>query len=310
MISSFMIVGEQIVIVFALMAIGFICGKCKLINSSISKGLSSIAVNLTIPATILISFHREFDAVLLKDFLFSVAIGAVMYAVCILLSSLTIREKSEKRRNVIRSAVIFSNCAMMAMPLQSALLGSDGVFFGAAHVGLFNLIFWTYGLSIISGSDGKVDLKKALLNPCIICTFAGMLLFLFRISFPPITYTIIGHVANMNLPLCMLVIGYTISSTNIGDVLSDKWCWLAALERLIIVPVILIALLLLIGKTGTAAIATVLCIASPSAASISILAVIYGKDEKLAAGLVSVSTILSLVTLPVLAAVAQSLLAG
>ena len=309
MISSFLIVGEQIVIVFALMAIGFICGKLKIINSSISKGLSSIAVNLTIPATILMSFHRAFDAVLLKDFLFSAAIGAVMYAVCIPLSILTIREKSDKRRNVIRSAVIFCNCAMMAMPLESALLGADGVFFGAAHAGLFNLIFWTYALYIISGSSGKVDLKKALLNPCILCTFAGMILFLFNISLPKITYTIIGKVSDMNLPLSMMIIGYTISSTNIGDVLSDKWCWLAALERLVIVPMILLGLLLLIGKSGTAAITAVLTAASPAAASINILAVIYGKDEKLAAGLVSISTILSLLTLPVVAAVAQTLLA-
>ncbi|MDO5444723.1 MAG: AEC family transporter [Eubacteriales bacterium] len=308
MINSFMIVGEQIIIVFALIVVGFICGKLKIINNNISKGLSSIAVNLTIPATILMSFHREFDAVLLKDFLFSVGIGILMYLICIVLSTLTIKEKSEKRRNVIKCAVIFSNCAMMAMPLESALLGSDGVFFGAAHAGLFNLVFWTYGLYIISGSNGSLNFKKALLTPCIICTFAGMIMFLFNISLPQTTYKILEHLSNMTLPLSMMIIGYTISSTNIGDVLSDKWCWLAALERLIIVPMILLGLLLLFRKTGTAAVTAVISIASPAAASINILAVLYGKDEKLAAGLVSVSTILSLLTLPVITALAQNLL--
>lgn len=308
MVESFLIVGKEIIVVFALMAAGFLCGKLGIIDKSVSRGLSSLAVNLTIPATILMSFRRSFTVSLLKDFLFAALIAAGSYVLGILLSNLTVREKDERKRNVIRSSIIFNNCAMLAMPLQSALLGADGVFFGAAHAGMFNLFFWTYGISIISGSRENASLKKALLNPCLLCTFAGLILFLCNIQLPELFYSVTGHISDMNLPLSLMVIGYTISSTEIGSVFRDKWCWIAAAEKLIIIPLILIGILVVFGKSGTSSMSSVIAVASPAAASINILAVLYGKDEKLAAGLVSISTIASLLTLPVITAFAQTLL--
>ena len=79
-----------------------------------------------------------------------------------------VKDKEEARRRVLQFATVFSNCGYMALPLQSAILGQTGVFYGAAYIAVFNLVNWTYGLFLMGGSEVKFSIKKILINPGVI----------------------------------------------------------------------------------------------------------------------------------------------
>ncbi|MBO7422846.1 MAG: AEC family transporter, partial [Oscillospiraceae bacterium] len=121
MVESFLTIVRQVVVVFLLMAVGFAGGKKKLISDTLADGLAGIALNISIPASILLAFQREFETRLLRDFLLSVVLAAAGYVLFITIAWLTIRDEDSRRKNTLRFTAVFANCAMVALPLQSAM---------------------------------------------------------------------------------------------------------------------------------------------------------------------------------------------
>ena len=137
MLNSFLTIGEQIFIVFLLMAVGYIGGKTGLITNALADGMSLLVMNIAIPASIIMAFQREFESRLVHEFLLSIVLALLGYVLFLTVAFLTIRDKDRKRRNTLIFTAVFANCAMVALPLQSSLFGADGVFCGAVAVAMF-----------------------------------------------------------------------------------------------------------------------------------------------------------------------------
>jgi len=215
MIENILTVGQQVLILFIIIAIGFICGKTKLITESACKCITNLVLYFVTPCVIMEAFQRDFVPEMLINLGIMALCAATVHFIAIIICFAAFRDKDESRKRVLRFSVIFSNCGFMSLPLQQAILGSEGVFYGAAFVAVFNIIVWTYGIYQMSGDKTFLSPKKLIFNPGILGVVFGMILFIFSVHLPPIIATPISYMANLNTPLPMIIIGFYLSQTKL-----------------------------------------------------------------------------------------------
>lgn len=304
-LNNFITIAEQVGVVFVIVLLGFAGGKTGLFGDEASDGMANIAVSYVTPALVIMAFQREFEMALVRGFLLTFVGDLLAFFFCVILSQLTIRKGGAERNSVLRAAIIFGNIGMMALPLEQALFGSDGVFYCAASIAVFNLTFWSY-CAVTMGEKGKREwksvLKRVLLNPGILGTIVGLVFFFCSITMPRVPATAMTNLANLNMPMCMLVIGQRLSKIPLRTLFNDKGIWKTVGIRLLFVPLVMTAVLWLLGIRGPVAVCLVISVAAPTAAAVNILAITYKQDVDLAAKSVSMHTILSLITMPVLIA--------
>ena len=305
--QDFFTVAQQVAVLFILIAIGYICGKCRLIHEDASKVMADIVLYFATPCVIIQSFQRELQPELVTGLLLSMAASLGIHALTILAAVLLIRDRDEARRRVLRFGMVFSNAGYMALPLQQAVLGSEGVFYGAAYVAVFNLVIWSWGLIEMSGSTRSLSVKKLIINPGVIGLFVGALLFLGQVTLPEVIAAPVTHLANLNTPLPMLIIGFYLSGTSVRKALQDRRALLTVFLRLVVVPLIMLGLLWICGIRGTVLVAIVIATSAPVAAATTMFATKYQADTSLSVNLVSLSTLLSIVTMPLIVALAKVL---
>ena len=308
-LSNFLTIAEQVGVVFAIALLGYVGGKTGLFGDETSNGMASIAVNYVTPALVIMAFQREFEMQLIYGFLISLAGCVAGILLGVVLSHTLIRKEPPERRSVLRGTTIFGNVGMISLPLMQALFGSDGVFYCAAGIAVFNLTFWSY-CAIAMGEKGQImtTLRRALLNPCLICTFIGLIFFVGSVKVPEIPATVMNHLVNLNMPMCMLIIGQRLSKIPLRALFTEKCIWKTAFLRMVLIPAIMIAGLALLHIRGVIAICILLMVAAPGAATVNMLAITYKQDVDLAAKSVSMHTLLSLIILPMVIAVAYSVL--
>ena len=307
MLENFFTVAQNVLALFILMGAGFCCQRFKLLNEAAVKACANLVLYIATPCVIIKSCIREFDASLLTGFLVTFAVAMVNHFIVIAIAHRCFRDKDERRRRVLRFATVFSNAGYMGIPLQQAILGDEGVFYCAAYVIVFNIMVWTYGALCMSGDKRALAPKKLLFNPGIIGVSIGMVLFLLSIPVPAPLVSAIGHLATLNTPLPMIIVGYYIAQTDILAALKDKKSYLCIALRLIGVPLLALGGLLLVGVRGTLLTSCMICICAPVATATTMFSTRYERDTLLSVNLVSVSTLLAIVTMPLMVALAQYL---
>ena len=306
-LSNFLIIGQQVMVLFILIAVGFICGKKGVINEKASKVMTDIVLYIVTPCVMVSAFQREF----LTDTLIKVLIAAltalVILIASILLARLVFRTKEIARRKVLQFAVIFSNCGFMSLPLQKELLGEDGWFFGSIFVAVFNIVVWTYGLFDMSGDKKQLSVKRLALNPGIIGAVAAILLFVFSVQLPPIILQPVTHLANLNTPVPMLIIGFYLSQADFKKAFSDKGAYLAGAFRLVVIPLAAAFAMVLLKLDRTMIIAFAIACSAPTAATTTMFSAKFDRDVDLSVSVVASTTILSLLTMPLIVSLVWSI---
>ena len=304
MLQDFLTVASNVLTLFILMGVGVACAKTKLLSDGAVKALANLVLYIATPCVIIKSCIREFDPAMLRGFLIVVAVAAVNHAVLVFLARVVFRDSDENRRRVLRCATVFSNAGYMAIPLQQAILGEVGVFYCAAYIIVFNLFLWTYGLVEMSG-DARLSAKKILLNPGIIGVVVGLTLFVLPVTVPTLLTDAIGHFAALNTPIPMLIVGYYLAQTNLTSALKDGRGWLCIALRLVAVPLAALGALLLCGVRGDLLTACMICIATPVATACTMFATRFDRNPRLSVNLVSLSTLVSVGTLPLMVALTR-----
>lgn len=308
MVENFLTVLEQVVILFVLIGIGAVLGRCQLIGETGAKNLANLVMYLATPCTIILSFQRKFDRAMLANLGIALLASLLSMVLLIILSHLFYaRYRDEGKKRILRFAAVFSNCGYMCLPLQQALLGDDGVFYGAAYVAMFNLLVWSYGLVSMSGDRKEISGKKLVLNPGILSLAIGVVLFLASIKLPTVMSSPLQHLANLNTPVPMVLVGYYLSQDNLFETLRNKANYGCTALRLIAYPVISIAGMYLCGIRGTMLVTLAIAASAPAAAITTIFAAKYNQDVKTSVQIVSLSTLFSIITMPVLIALTQAI---
>lgn len=307
MLQNMLTVGEQVLILFILIAMGYTCGKTKLINSTVSSGLTNIVMYFVMPCVIINAYQRSYDPTMLKGLLLAFLAAFLCHFVSILLSRLLLHDPDKRRESVYRFAIVFSNAGFMALPLQQAVLGDMGVFYGATYITVYNLLALSYGIYTMSRDRKVLSFRGLMLNPAILSVIVGLIFFFTSFKLPHVIAAPIQYVAALNTPLPMMLIGFYLSNAKLGKVLRDKKSYWTMLLRLVISPLISLGLIMLLGIRGDVMVASLISASAPAAAFTSMFAEKYNCDIDLSVGLVSFTTLLSIITMPVIIGFVQTL---
>lgn len=303
-LNSALKIGEQVIILFILMFVGFISTKTKLITDKSISGFVNVLLYIVTPCLIINSFLSvEFTNDTIKFLLISAGCAVVSHIIGIAISFL-IRDKEETKKSVYRFGTIFSNAGYMGLPLAQAVFGNEGVFYGSVYVVVFNVIQWTYGITLYNKSGNSK--LKTLINPGTIGVIIGLPLFLLKVTLPEVIGTPLGYLSSLNTPIAMLVTGYYFALSDFRKGMGNAKMWLTISLRMIAMP--MLALLLFkygFGMSGVLLCCCVLPASAPTAVNTMVLASKYTADTDIALKLVTISTALSIITMPLILAFAQ-----
>ncbi len=305
------LVAQQVAIMLILIVVGFILTKAKLITTKGSKDISNILLTIVTPALLICAYQIDFDMSVVKDLAIAFFLAFVTHLVFIIICRFVyLKVKDEYKRKVIKFTNIYSNAGFMGIPLLAATLGSEGVLLGSAYLAMFNIIVWTHGIYLYSEDFGILSAKQLLKNPGILGVTIALLLFFFRVRLSGVIWQAVSYVADLNTPLAMILLGTYLANSNLKKAFSDVSIYGVCFTRLIVLPVIIIFLFRLLNVEYFMAISLILPAACPCAAMAAIYAQKFDFDPGYPSQIVSVTTIVSLITLPAISFVASLVLGG
>ena len=294
---------EEIIKLFVTMFMGYAVVKAGLMKSSESKSVSVIMVYLVIPCVILNAFQVEYTPDVQKGLLLACAAAVAVHILFLFLTAIL---KKPLHLDVIeRATIIYSNAGILVIPLVQELLGQEYVIYSSAYIAVQLILIWTHCKNMLCEED-KLEWKKVLLNINIISIIAGVVLFIFRIQLPSGAQDILNMMNNMIGPLGMLLAGMVIAEVPLKTVFTRKRSYLSAALRLLIYPVFVLILMKII-QTFTVIhdskqilLTVYLASITPACATVTSMAQLYDKDAAYSSSLYVLTTLLSIVTMPVM----------
>lgn len=304
----FITVFTQVSVLMLMIAVGFIAAKTGIMTEAGAACCTDIALIIATPCVIIKSLMRRFDAAVMKSLLLAVVLTLLVQVLMITLGTLLLRSKDLRRQRTLRFGSIFANCGFMSLPLQEVMLGADGTLYGSAYVIMFNLVVWSYGVYLISGDKRYIQPKKLFVNPGIAGLLIGLIIFVFSVPVPRVLSSTVNYLAAIYTPLPMLIIGYHLSKTNVLKAFKDFQCIIAVLLRLIVYPLVSLGVLYILGVRGTLLVSVIISLSAPVAAVTTMFSSKFGGgDTALSVDMVSLSTVLSIITMPAVITLAQLL---
>ena len=292
------ILARQILQMFLLAGLGFALFRAGKISQEGSKTLGNILIYLALPSVIINGFLVERTAEHVTGILYSALAAAALLLISILISRFFFR-----RDAIAAFSGAFSNPGFFGVPLIIASMGQGAVFYVACFIAFLNIGQWTYGVSILTGQSIAQGFqpKKLIRAPFIIAILTGLALFLIQPPLPAVVTGALSAVAALNTPLAMFTVGIYLAQADIPSLVRRRSLYAVSAVRLLIVPALALALLsLLPGSLHDMKLALLLAIACPVGSNVAVYAQLHGKDFPYAVGTVIVSTLFSLVTIPLL----------
>ena len=310
MFDGFLLTAQQVGVLFTLMAVGYVCRRKGLFSDAFVKGAVNLLLLIVTPCLIRHVFQRPFTKELLANLGMALAAAFFAHGVGLLFAETCFRRVDDMRKGILKFGTVFSNGGFMAIPLEYALLGAEGAFYGAVYVVVFNLLCWTYGLKVMCGHLKDLDKRILFVNPGTIGLTVGLPLFLTSTTLPQVIGEPIRYLSELNTPLAMIIIGYYLANARFAAYFRCAPALVASGLRLLVIPSMVLAVLIMVrgfGLDPVMAVALTASASAPVAAMDSMFAAKYGKDVDLSVGLVSVTTLISIITMPLIVGIAMSI---
>lgn len=301
---------RQITQLFLYVFLGWLLVRLKLLKTSDSRTLSVVVLHVVTPCVIINSFQVAFDPDLLQGMLLSLLSAVLLYSVPLLWSRAL--EKPLKLTPVERASVMYPNAASFTIPIVAAVLGKEWVLFIAPLLLVQHCFLWSHCCALISGTR-RFDPKKIFLNINIIAVFIGVTLFFLRLPLPGLVQDAMDSLGGTIGPLNMLVTGMLMAGVDLKSAVRSVGVWKTAALRLAAAPLIL---MLIFQVAGLAALApdgktiltvTMLTASAPTAVAVTQISQVYSEDGRYASFINVVTTLLSILTIPLIAGLYQAL---
>lgn len=292
---------NEIPVFFILALTGYVLVKIRILNDSAVKGISGTLMYAAMPALIFSSFVKDISPDIFIDFAEAFVITAAVYLFFIAFAALIYMNKKTGQAAIGKLSIVFSNCAFMGIPVIQSLFGSEGIIYTSIFILFYNIFLWTYAIKLY---DSRLDVKKnyfsAILNPGIIAMAAGFLIGFFEIPMPYFILKTTDLLGSLTTPAAMLIVGAMFAQKSMLASFKSLVILKISLIRLILIPVVLTAVFWALNITGLHVNVIIILSAMPVATTVAIMAEQYNKEPSLAAGAVGYSTILSVITVPVI----------
>ena len=300
-----MVVFQTMLKLFLLLVLGFVLFKCHIFDEYTNKKISALIVNVASPMLIISSIAGVEGNNKSIVFLM-IGAGILMYIGFIILGKIINRIFPFPKKDwpVYECMVVFANTGFMGYPVLLDVFGQEAVFYASLIHMAFNFFVYTYAIMCLTkGDDSEFKLNfKQLLTPGIILIFVGIFIYLFDIQLPSVLMDTINSVGSLTAPLSMMMIGSSLAVYPIKDSFTDWRSYVFAFVRLMIVPFVTMLICRLIHIDPYYANITIITNAMPVGSMVLMLATQYNANVKIVTRNIVVSTLLSVITIPIVVA--------
>lgn len=303
---------KQIAQFFIMIIMGYTLVKLKIVKSEDSKVLSMVCLYLIMPCVIINSFLIDFTPEKLKGLGLAVGVAIVIHFVAWIF--IKILGKVLNFNPVEKASVMYSNAANMVIPVVMSVLGDEWVLYSSAFVSVQLVLLWTHCKSMLSNEKG-FELKKIYTNINLIAIFIGILLFITKIHIPSVLQGTLKSVGGTVAPISMIITGMIMAGAELKKVFSNGRIYLVLFFRMIFFPFIVFLIIYFTGITkvidngAMILLVTFIATITPTASSITQMAQVYGNNEQYAGAINIMTTIASIVTMPIMVALYCSFIA-
>lgn len=281
-----------------------LCGFCMYKNGKItdegSKTIGNILIYLSLPCVIMRSFFREKADGELKLLLVAAVLSFFVLCLSTFVSRILFRNDK-----IAVFASAYCNPGFFGVPIITASLGAEAVFFIAPFIAFLNMFQWTYGVSLLKGGNKveKITLRQIVTAPFFIAILIGLFFYLTGITLPGFVLNSVGHIAELNTPLAMFTTGIYLAQTDLLSMLKRVPLYVISAARLLFIPMIVMGVLALIPQNFAneeMKMAILIAAACPVGSNVAVYAHLYNADKGYAAETVVISTMLSIFTIPLI----------
>lgn len=307
-----------------LMLPGFILSKTKMLKENADSVLSVLVLYVCQPALVFMAFQKtSYSPTLALNMLIVAGLSLAVHLIAILIFSFVFKNKNQSSKiNCLKFASVFGNCGYMGLPfLQSLFSTGEVLVYGGVVISIFNLLTWSVGIYMMTGDKKQINIKNALINPTVLALIAGVIVF-FTVKTPIADLAAEGSaldkilegfnksvnfLAEMVTPLAMTVIGVKLAKISLKQLFLDKWAYVVAFNKLILVSVITVLAVAFLPVEENVKYTLFFLLSMPSATSTVLFAVRFNGDSKSGSVFVLLTTILSVLTIPLMFLIMQSI---
>ncbi|WP_423363925.1 AEC family transporter [Mycoplasma sp. P36-A1] len=309
--------------------LGFLCRKKGIFTDTFAKTLTKVVLSVALPCLAFTAFMQDIDGEKLTKGMNLLIWGLVVYVLLIFISKFFFLKYKGDKQDTLRVLTIFGSTTFFGTPIVSAIYGPLGVMYSSIFNIGYRIFLYSYGYIKMSGLKMEAkNIKTMFLNPIVIATFAGLIIWLIQGSLPQVAITgedgVVSNVAFLRIdqtavwlfqpmkylsslasPLAWLSIGATLGAIKFSDAAKDKTSWYYSVIKVIVVPAINIICLAVLNATGilkidaTALGTVVIMMAAPTATVAAAYAISFDKEALLASNASLISTILAVIMTPV-----------
>ncbi|MBP1914468.1 putative permease [Lederbergia galactosidilyticus] len=295
---------QEMMILYGIAILGFLTRKKEILNKHATTVLTQLILYITLPSLILFSLNLTFSFSMIKQFIWLISMSFIAMILAMLLSAWMRKQAKlpEQQKKVYESLILFGNQGFIGYAVIYALFHEQGIIYLTIFNIFYLILIWTYGIYLFTKDAKKIDWNKIFLNPGILSTILGLFLLFSPLHLPEKLATNIESIGKMTIPLSMLVIGCLIAdaqSNNLFSMLKNQYIWKSAIAKLIIIPLLLLPFYFTAPPFPLLATAVIVS-GMPSASTISLYAQKYGADSHFASIGILVTTLLSVLTVPLL----------
>ncbi len=298
----------QMLSLLVMIAAGWIAARTKMLDTHTNSHMSQLIVNIFNPLLVLSSAAGSVGQVPLSRLLtvFLIAIG--MFLFFILAGSILspFFDKDPFQRKIFQLMFVFSNLGFIGIPVVSSVLGAEYVVYVSEFLLIYNLVFYTYGVSLMRGRFTLGSLR-ALINPGNAACILAMILVLANLPLPGFLRTAVDYLGGAASPLALMAVGFTLSNANRKEIFGDKRLYLFVFLKLLALPCLMLPILRLLPIDAPLVSVCMVMFGMPVGSMPLMLITQQGLDGKVCTASVLLSTILCVVTVPILMALVSCL---
>lgn len=282
---------------FTVALVGLLCRKMRYLTDEGIQSITKIIVNVALPMLTISKLQTPFSQEVFIGVIISFVLSAILMLLTLGLSYVAFRNRPASRRTALANLITFSNCGFMGYPLILSI-NPDWMIYAVSFNTSFNILSWSIGAALFQ-TDEKMDLKKVFLSLPVLSAIVGMALYICQIRIPALLLSTMDLIGGITTPLSMLIIGSRIYGLKLSH-FKDKDYHISAILRLIAAPLLSFALMYFLPISHNVFATMVIMMAMPAASTVLMQAELYGGDQTFIARAVAYSTLLSIVTIPLI----------
>lgn len=296
-----MLLLQQMLVLFIYMMLGFFLARKGVLDERAGKTFSWMVVNVANPALIILPTINKETTLSPEQIWEALKLAVIMYVALIVIAKvITMFMRTSMEKNLYQMMMIFNNIAFMGFPIVAAAYGPDALLYSALFTLPFCMLIYTYGIVLITANGKKQEKLKlrSIFNIGVIAVIFALAMLFIKPDMPEFVITATKGVSNLTGPLSMMVIGISLAGMKLKDVFCDKTLWLFSFVKLLVIPIIGTLIVIQLLDNDLLCHVCMVMLGTPVASMVVMLAQTYDADSELMSRGVALTTILSVITIP------------